>query len=118
VASVRINTAQVDAFERRLRAAAQSVENEGREWQQEWGEEWADEMRDLVSVDTGQTKNAIEQVEPGGITFGDRARIASFLEHGTSRMAPRPFIGPAMRRIKEPAEKDAAKRGISLIAKG
>jgi HK97 gp10 family phage protein len=116
VASVRINTAQVDAFERRLRAAAQSVENEGREWQQEWGEELADEMQVMAPVDTGRLRDSIDQVEPGGIAIS--APYWRFVEYGTSRMAPRPFIGPAIRRIKEPAEKDAAKRGISLIAKG
>jgi len=69
------------------------------------------------SRDSGHLADSIEQVEPGGITFGD-AFYWQFLEKGTARMAPRPFVAPAMKRIRTPARKDAGERAVKLIQRG
>lgn len=115
--TAKVDASQVDGFARRLALAAQLVEEEGQQFQQQWGEEWADEMRGTVPVDSGNLRDSIQQVEPGGITMGD-AFYWRFLEYGTSKMAPHPFIRPAMKRIRTPAKKDAGARAISLIQRG
>jgi HK97 gp10 family phage protein len=116
VASVRINTAQVDRFARRLQTASNTIENEADRVEQEWGENLASEMRSQAPVMTGELRRSIEQVEPGGIAI--RAPYWRFLEYGTSRMSPQPFIRPAMKRITPPAKKDAAERAKRLISRG
>ncbi len=113
----KIDVSDVLRFEKRLETAARIVEAEAEQYQQHWGEAWADEMRASVEVDTGNLQRSIDQVEPGGITFGD-AFYWRFLEYGTSRMAPRPFVRPAMKRIRTPARKDAGERAIEWIRRG
>lgn len=114
--SVRWDFSQLYALERRLDSAAMKVQDEAEEWQEKWGEELADEMRVMAPVLTGTLRDSIDHIEAGGIAID--APYWRFVEYGTSRMAPRPFINPAMRRIKAPAEKDAAERGVQLIVKG
>lgn len=116
--TAKVDASQVDGFARKLALAAQLIEEEGDQFEDLWGEEWADGMRAGVAVDTGLTRDAIVQVEPGVITFGNRGHIAGFLERGTARMSPRPFIRPAMKQIRTPARKDAGERAVKLIQRG
>lgn len=52
-------------------------------------------------VDTGTLKNSIktERVKVGEWEIGTKVTYAPFLEFGTTRMAPRPFMGPAARYL-------------------
>lgn len=60
----------------------------------------------LVPVDTGFLKNSIH-VEEGAVHSGHTyaadliagANYAAFVENGTSRMAPQPFMAPAQRQV-------------------
>jgi hypothetical protein len=116
----KINASQIDGFARRLQLASELIDEEGAEFEDLWGERWAEEMRDTVAVGPGDPvhiRDEIRQVEPGGITFG-RAFWWRFLERGTSKMAPQPFIRPAMQRIRTPARKDAGERAVRLIQRG
>lgn len=113
----KVDASQVDRFAERLALAARLIEEEGEQFEEKWGQDWVDEMRAGVSVDTGRLRDSIRQVEPGGITFGD-AFYGHFLEKGTARMAPRPFIVPAMKRIRPKARKDAGERAVKLIQRG
>lgn len=116
----KVDASQVDRFADRLALASRLIEEEGEQFEEEWGGKWADEMRATVAVGPGDPvhlRDEIEQVEPGGITFG-RAYWWIFLEHGTSKMAPQPFVRPAMKRIRTPARKDASNRAIKLIQRG
>ena len=113
----KVDASQVDGFARRLALAAQLIEEEGEQFEEEWGGKLADEMKATVPVATGKLRDSIVQVEPGGITMGD-AFYWRFLEFGTSKMAPRPFVRPAMKRIRKPAREDAGKRAVKLIQRG
>ena len=113
----KVDASQVERFADRLALASRLIEEEGEQFESEWGEKWADDMRATVSRDTGHLADSIQQVEPGGITFGD-AFYWRFLEKGTSKMAPKPFVQPAMKRIRTPARKDAGQRAVRLMQRG
>ena len=115
--TARVDASQVDGFARRLALASQLIEEEGEQFEEEWGGKWADEMVATVPRDTGNLASQIRQVEPGGITMGD-AFYWRFLEFGTAKMAPHPFVRPAMKRIRPGARKDAGQRAIKLMQRG
>lgn len=52
-------------------------------------------------VDTGTLKNSIkaEKLDTFSWAIGTKVDYAPFLEFGTTRMAPRPFMGPAARYL-------------------
>lgn len=55
----------------------------------------------IVPVDTSATKQSIgADIEQGGLVaeIGPTTHYAPYLEHGTSRMAPHAFMGPALDR--------------------
>lgn len=113
----RVDFSDVTAFEKKLALTASLTERMAEDWQQEHGENWAQQMRSTVPVGPGEPvhlRDSIRQVSPGGITMGD-AFWWRFLEYGTVKMAPRPFVVPAMKKIRTPARKDAAQRAINLL---
>lgn len=120
------STSKVDAsdlfdFEHKLFLAAALVEDLAEDWETQWGQEWVDQM--LTRVPTGpgvdgiHLKNEIRQEVPGGISMGV-AYWWWFLEHGTVKMAPQPFVNPAMKKMRTPARKDAGNKAIDLIQRG
>ena len=112
-----VDASHVLAFEQRLHLASQLADRMAEDWQQEHGEKWMLEMIHTAPIGPGDPVHLyqeIDHVEPGKITMG-RAYWWRFLEHGTSKMAPHPFIKPAMKRIRTPARKDAAERAIDLM---
>lgn len=116
MATTRIDVSQVENFAKRLALASQLIEEEGDDFADEWGEKWVEEMVSVVPVRTGALRNSIRQVEPGGITMG--VPYWRFLEHGTSKMSPQPFVRPAMQRIRKPAKDDAGRRVVRLMQRG
>jgi HK97 gp10 family phage protein len=115
--TARIDTSQVDAFARKLEVASHQIEEEASQFEEYWGGVLVDELQAGVAVDTGHLRDSIEQVEPGGITFGG-ASYGEFLERGTATMAPQPFIAPAIKRIRTRVSKDAGERAVKLIQHG
>lgn len=114
--TTRIDASQVTAFANRLQRASQIVEQEADKFEEKWGEELVDGMQAAAPVLTGRLRDSIDQVEPGGIAI--TAPYWRFVEYGTARMAPQPFIRPAMQRIRKPATEDAGDRAVRLIARG
>lgn len=73
-----------------------------------------------VRVDTGATKNSIGvdlTVSDGVIaaTIGPTTHYAPYLEYGTSRMAPRPFMGPAADAVIPSLEAAIASVGGDIL---
>ena len=61
-----------------------------------------DTARDLVPFDTGRLHDSIAVVDRGLATdIVADAPYAGFVEFGTVRMAPRPFLRPAMRKHRK-----------------
>lgn len=71
--------------ERALRKAAKDVERDAKL---------------LVPVDTGALKNSIgiDQPSPSQAIIGPTMNYASYVERGTSRQAPQPYMRPAAER--------------------
>lgn len=59
----------------------------------------------VAPVDTGNLKNSIGvDFDPDGLGFeaGPTANYGHFVEYGTSRMSPQPYMGPAFDRAVGP----------------
>jgi HK97 gp10 family phage protein len=57
-----------------------------------------DVARDLVPVDTGFLQSSIyyRMIDQGTVEVGAEAHYASYVEWGTPRMAPQPYLRPAI----------------------
>lgn len=84
----------------------------------EYAEKAAQRMRDRVPVDEGDTLDSISAdqrptLTPGGVyaDAGPSWFVARFIEHGTVKMPPRPFVGPAAAETLPEFEK--ALRGLA-----
>lgn len=67
------------------------------------------DAKNLAPVDTGNLKSSIGADIDGLLAeIGPTANYGLFLELGTSRMAPQPFMGPAADRREGPFEEAIA----------
>lgn len=64
-----------------------------------------------------RTNITVEQVAPLRVLVSSNARYAAALEYGTSKMAARPYMGPAA-RAKKPEVTAKVKAAIDLVMKG
>ena len=74
--------------------------------------------KSLAAVDTGAMRNSIgTTISGGGLTaeIGPTVHYAIYNEYGTRRMAPRPFMGPALERHSEPFVQAVAKITEGLL---
>lgn len=85
-----------------LRALQSGIFKGGNEAVELAAEQVAEYARDFVATDTFQLKESIriERTSWGWQVVADRSgnapEVAFFLEYGTARMAPRPFMQPAV----------------------
>jgi len=58
--------------------------------------------KSIVPVDTGNLKNSIQTEMESDLTavVGTNVEYAPYVELGTYKMAPRPYLGPAAERAK------------------
>ena len=110
-----IDSSQVASFGAKLSTAGARIQVEEEIWAQRWGGEVVDEMVATVARDTGKLAESIAQVEPGGIEIGED--YWRFVDRGTSRMAPRPFVAPAVHRVKPRAVADAGRLAVESLTR-
>ena len=63
------------------------------------------DAKSLAPVDTGALRNSIgTTISNGGLSaeIGPTVHYAPYLEYGTRRMPPQPYMGPAAERRAEP----------------
>ena len=76
--------------------------------------------QEAVPVDTGATKNSIgaDLTDTGvevSAVIGPTTSYAPYLEHGTWKMAPRPFMGPAADAVLPSVEAAILQAGGSIL---
>lgn len=79
--------------------------------------------KNKVPVDTGNLKSTISHSDLRGVgqsgniaaEFGPTADYGPYVELGTSRMAPQPFMGPAADAIAGPFEQAMAQLGTEVL---
>lgn len=74
----------------------------------------ADEAKEIVPVDTGALRDSITyDVENDSVRVGSPLEYSIYVELGTSKMAPQPYIRPAFENNKEMIEA-TVKKGYKL----
>ena len=106
------DASQVSRFAARLLRAAGLIELEAGQWESEWADRIASEMVANVPKDTGALASSI-QSSAGTVEVG--ARYGVFVDRGTSRTAPQPFVGPAIDRVKPRALLEARRLALRVI---
>ena len=98
--TAKMDTSQLDAFLLDLYRLGYETEKGVREAVKSTAEEIADLQRAAAPVGaTGETRDTIGvELAPYGLDarIGTETWYAHFIEGGTSRLAPRPFIRPAL----------------------
>lgn len=105
-----LDFSEVDRFARRLDHASRSgFDND---WESDWSRETAEEMRARAPRRTGRLAASI-QAQSEGVSVG--APYAAFVEYGTARTAPQPYVRPSLNSIRPRAVRDAGDRAIREI---
>lgn len=102
----------------RIRLIPERVNRARAEALQEWASELEKTAKDLAPVRTGNLRNSIESRvnEASGkawvqIKQGPTTEYAYYVEKGTSKMADRPFMGPAAQIHRRTGERAMARAG-------
>ncbi|MEV5819300.1 HK97-gp10 family putative phage morphogenesis protein [Micromonospora haikouensis] len=95
--------AELAAIEAQLRSAEKRIGVKGSQVVRRSTEEGAGVARRMAAVDTGFMRSSVTTSFTGdagsGVMdgeWGPEASYAKFVEHGTSRMAPQPFVVPSL----------------------
>jgi HK97 gp10 family phage protein len=98
---------ELHEIERTIDASGPKVEALAKAVVRKMGFDTVAEAQALVPVDTGNLKNSIGvDFDADGLGFeaGPTANYGHFVEWGTSRMSPRPYMRPAFDKVTEPLD--------------
>lgn len=122
-ASPYIDFSDVQNYAAHLNAVASGVVDDiWADWKQHWHKEIVEAVsaaaprgaqRSQASRRYGPLHSAVRAVERG-VTFGD-AFYWRFIEYGTSRMPPRPFVKPTIKRLRPQMRADAGNRAVMAL---
>lgn len=96
-----IDVSEVMAFARDIERNADAVPARARRAVEKVGHDTVATAQAIVPVDTGNLKSSIsvDFTDDGlGFEAGPMASYGEFVEEGTSRMSPEPYLGPAADR--------------------
>ena len=102
--SIEFDDHEVRALERRLASAGSQAERSVRRVVAKTGHDTVAGAQRIVPVDTGHLKSTISvDIDADGLGFeaGPHASYGHYVEFGTSRMAPQPYLLPAFDRQTE-----------------
>jgi HK97 gp10 family phage protein len=102
VASFTVDLSELNRFEMDLGQVPADVTRQLRPVVAKTGFDVISNAQKIVPVDTGATKNSIGadfDSDGLGFTAGPTTDYSIYLELGTSRMAPRAFMGPSFDRF-------------------
>jgi HK97 gp10 family phage protein len=119
----RLDVSELQVLVGRLEKKAGGISLEARAVSHDYADKMVKEAKRLVPVDTGTLRQSI-RVTPD--TEAGRARIAAagieaeapyagFVEFGTARMRPQPYIRPAVRKYTKPYLNELADVGRDLL---
>lgn len=96
-----IDVTDLDRYVLQLEQAAGGIDKEARGVAVKWANVGAGIAKSLVPVDTGRLKDSIEVSTTRGVArMVASAPYAGFVEFGTVRMAPQPYMRPAVAAIR------------------
>lgn len=114
--SVRIDASEVHALADDLRQAADTMPGKAQSVVSKVGHDMQATAQAIVPVDTGHLKSTIgtEVMGLSADVFAT-AEYSSYVELGTSRMAPQPYLGPAFDQHLPDLESALGALGSSAI---
>lgn len=102
--SFQIDTLELEAFQAALEFKAGSIVRDGRRATNKYAMLIVKEAKRIVPVDTGDLKRSIHKTGGAREGAGVVAEMpyAGFVEFGTSRNRPQPYLGPAFAKYRKP----------------
>lgn len=104
--SIEFDTSEVRDLDRRLASASARLDRAAKRVVAKTGHDTVTGSQAICPVDTGHLKSTISvDIDPDGLGFeaGPYASYGRYVEFGTSRMAPQPYLLPVFDRQAEMA---------------
>lgn len=116
---VHIDTSQVHQLAADMRRHADETEAKAEEIVAKVTHDIVATAQAIVPVDTGNLKNSIG-AEVSGLTgeAGPTAEYGAYVEFGTSRMSPQPYMGPAFDMNEPKFEASLGELGSRVFGRG
>jgi len=105
-----LDFSQVERFALRLRAASEVTFED--EWEDEWGQKAAQQVSASAPRLTGRLAGSVRYSGDGEVDI--TVPYWPYVEYGTSRTAPQPFVRPAVNRLAPQAAADVGRRATRI----